>query len=102
MRGSLCVVGLILLFTTLKEGSALRHHARKESKKSTTLTLKKTYMNRKHKSLPSLKSDLAGGVYKRLCLSVCLLVLSPCQYSILSLTTKHATMSKDKIEEIKD
>ena len=74
MRGSLCVVGLILLFTTLKEGSALRHHARKESKKSSIPTLKKTYlkyMNRKQKSPPSLKSDFAGRVYKRLCLSVC-------------------------------
>ena len=34
MRGSLCVVGLILLFTTLTEGSAFRHHAMKQLKKS--------------------------------------------------------------------
>ena len=29
MRGSLCVVGLILLFTTLIEGSAFRHALKK-------------------------------------------------------------------------
>ena len=35
MRGSLCVVGLILLLTTLNtEGSAFRHHAKKQLKKS--------------------------------------------------------------------
>ena len=34
MRESMCVVGLILLFTTLTEGSAFRHPARKELKNS--------------------------------------------------------------------
>ena len=43
MRGSLLgVVGLILLFTTLTEGSAFRHHARKKLKSSYNPTLKKT------------------------------------------------------------
>ena len=42
MRGSLCVVGLILLLTTLTEGSAFRHHARKQLKRSFIPALKKT------------------------------------------------------------
>ena len=41
MRGSLCAVGLILL-TTLTEGSAFRHPARKELKKSFVPVSKKT------------------------------------------------------------
>ena len=41
-RSLLCVVGLILLFTTLTEGSAFRHHARKQLKGSFNPPLKKT------------------------------------------------------------
>ena len=36
MRGSLCVVGLIL-FTTLTEGSVFRHHAREQLKKNSLI-----------------------------------------------------------------
>ena len=43
MRGFLCVVGLILLLLiTLTEGSAFRHHARKQLKRSFIPALKKT------------------------------------------------------------
>ena len=42
MRGSLLgVVGLILLFTTLTEGSAFHYHARKKLKSSFNPSLKK-------------------------------------------------------------
>ena len=44
MRRSLCVVGLILLLTTLTEGSAFRHDARKQVKKPSIPALKKTHM----------------------------------------------------------
>ena len=42
MRGSLCFVSLILLFTTLMGGSAFRHSARKHLKNSLIPALKKT------------------------------------------------------------
>ena len=42
MRGSLCFVGLILLFTTLMGGSAFRHSARKHLKNSLNPDLRKT------------------------------------------------------------
>ena len=42
MRGFLCVVGLILLLTTLTEGSAFRDPDRKELKTSFIPALKKT------------------------------------------------------------
>ena len=56
MRGSLCVVvvSLILLLTTLTEGSTFRHHARKQLKKPSIPALKKPF--------PSLKSDATGKV----------------------------------------
>ena len=41
MRGILCIVGLILLFTTLTEGSAFRHSTRKQWKNSFTPFLRK-------------------------------------------------------------
>ena len=59
MRGFLCVVGLILLLTTLTEGSAFRHPDRKELKTSFG---SKHPMSRKQKSPPSLNSDAAGKV----------------------------------------
>ena len=52
MRRSLCVVGLTLLLTALTEGSAFRHHARKQLKKPSIPALKKPF--------PSLKSDATG------------------------------------------
>ena len=39
----MCVVGFILLLTTLTEGSAFRRHARKQLKKPSIPALKKTY-----------------------------------------------------------
>ena len=42
MRGSLCVDSLILLLTTLTEGSAIHHHTRKQLKNSFIPALKKT------------------------------------------------------------
>ena len=59
MRGVLCVVGLILLLTTLTEGRAFRHPDRKELKTSFSFN---HLMNRKQKSPPSLNSDAAGKV----------------------------------------
>ena len=44
MKRSLCVVGLILLLTTLTEGSAFRHDARKQVKKPSISALKKPYL----------------------------------------------------------
>ena len=42
MRGSRCVVGLILLLATLTEGSAFHHHTWKQLKNSFIPALKKT------------------------------------------------------------
>ena len=44
MSRSLCVVGFILLLTTLTEGSAFRHDARKQVKKPSLSALKKPYL----------------------------------------------------------
>ena len=44
MRRSLCLVGWILLLTTLTEGSAFNHDARKQLKKPSIPALKKTYL----------------------------------------------------------
>ena len=44
MKRFLCVVGLILLLTTLTEGSAFRHDARKQVKKPSISALKKPYL----------------------------------------------------------
>ena len=44
MSRSLCVVGFILLLTTLTEGSAFRHDARKQLKKPSIPALKKTHL----------------------------------------------------------
>ena len=40
----MCVVGLILLLTTLTEGSAFRHDARKQLKKPSIPALKKNHL----------------------------------------------------------
>ena len=45
MRVSLCVVSLILLFTTLTGGSAFRHHVRARTRKQLKNSLKKTDLN---------------------------------------------------------
>ena len=43
MKAVLCLASLILLLTTLVEGSAFRHQSRRELKKPLTQTLRKTY-----------------------------------------------------------